>query len=87
MAHSFPAAHCPSVPEDASVDDRFRSSEGICIRSVATGTAQIWPTHGPRGTADGLRNRSLCMQETVTQDYVTGYDLRKRVAGDGFEPS
>jgi hypothetical protein len=25
VAHSFPAAHCPSVPEDASVDDRFRS--------------------------------------------------------------
>ena len=47
----------------------------------------IWPTYGPQSTVDGLRNRSLCMQETVTQDYVTGYDLRKRVAGDGFEPS
>ena len=34
VAHSFPAAHCPSVPEDASIDDRFRSSEGICIASV-----------------------------------------------------
>jgi hypothetical protein len=34
VAHSFPAAHCPFVPEDASVDDRFRSSEGIYIRSA-----------------------------------------------------
>ena len=34
---------------------------------AATGTAQIWPTHGPQDTADGLRNRSLCTQEPVTQ--------------------
>ena len=35
----------PSVPEDASVDDRFRSSEGICIRS----TRQLRPRRfGPR---------------------------------------
>ena len=54
---------------------------------AATGTAQIWPTYGPQDTTDGLRNRSLCTQEPVTQDYVTGFDLRKRVAGVGFEPT
>jgi transposase len=39
------------------------------------------------GTADGPRNRSLSRQKPVTQDRVTGFDMRKRVAGVGFEPT
>ena len=50
-------------------------------------SAQIWPTHGPQDTADGLRNRSLSRQLPVTQDHFTGSDLRKLVAGVGFEPT
>ncbi len=36
----------------------------------------IWPTYGPQSTADGLRNRSLSRQKAVTQDRITGSDLR-----------
>ena len=45
--------------------------------------AHPWPTT----KAGGLRNRSLCTQEPVTQSHVTGSELRKRVAGVGFEPT
>ena len=48
---------------------------------------RIRPTHSPRGTADGLMNRSLSRQKPVTQSCVTGFDLEKRVAGVGFEPT
>jgi hypothetical protein len=44
--------------------------------------AHAWPTT----KASGLRNRSLCTQKPVTQFSVTGFDLRKLVAGPGFEP-
>ena len=50
-------------------------------------TGWIWPRHGPQTTADGLLNRSLCTQKPVTQSSVTGSELRKRVAGVGFEPT
>ena len=43
----------------------------------ARAMARIWPTHSPWDTADGLRNRSLPREKPVTQDRVTGFDLRK----------
>jgi len=51
------------------------------------GDAWIRPTHSPRDTADGLRNRSLSREKPVTPSSVTGFELRKCVAGVGFEPT
>ena len=51
------------------------------------GGCRIRPTHSPRDTADGPRNRSLSRQKPVTQSSVTGFDLRRCVAGVGFEPT
>jgi hypothetical protein len=51
------------------------------------GDARIRPTHSPRNTADGPRNRSLSRQKPVTQFNVTGSDLGLYVAGVGFEPT
>ena len=55
--------------------------------SPTSAGGRIWPTHGPRGTADGLRNRSLSREKPVTHASVTGSDLRRCVAGVGFEPT
>ena len=41
-----------------------------------------WPT----SKTSGMRNRSRCTQEPVTQSRFTGSELGKRVAGPGFEP-
>jgi hypothetical protein len=50
--------------------------------------AAAWTgSHGPQDGADGLRNRSVSREKPVTQSSVTGSELRKLVAGDGFEPS
>ncbi len=51
------------------------------------GDGRSRPTHSPRDTADGPRNRSLSRRKPVTQDHVTGFDLRRCVAGVGFEPT
>jgi len=51
------------------------------------GDARIRPTHSPRDTADGPCNRSLSAEKPVTHSSVTGSDLRKCVAGVGFEPT
>jgi hypothetical protein len=51
------------------------------------GDARIRPTHSPRDTADGQCNRSLSAEKPVTQSGVTGSDLRRCVAGVGFEPT
>ncbi len=51
------------------------------------GDGWIRPTHSPRDTADGPRNRSLYGEKPVTQSSFTGSDLRKLVAGVGFEPT
>ncbi len=51
------------------------------------GDARIRPTHSPRDTADGPCNRSLSAEKPVTQSSVTGPDLRRYVAGVGFEPT
>jgi hypothetical protein len=45
--------------------------------------AHAWPTT----KANGLLNRSLSRRKPVTQDHVTGFDLRECVAGVGFEPT
>jgi integrase len=55
-------------------------------RAAAAGS-RTRPTHSPRGTADGLMNRSLSREKPVTQSCVTGFELGKRVAGVGFEPT
>jgi hypothetical protein len=57
------------------------------VRVILAEVARIRATHSPRDTADGSRNRSLCAQKPVTQSSVTGFDLRKCVAGVGFEPT
>jgi hypothetical protein len=51
------------------------------------GDARIRPTHSPRDTADGPCNRSLSREKPVTRSSVTDTDLRKVVAGVGFEPT
>jgi len=67
---------------------RFRSSEGIStVPSPMLADGRIQPTHSPQDTADGLMNRSLSAQKPVTQSSVTGSELRKLVAGVGFEPT
>jgi hypothetical protein len=45
--------------------------------------AHAWPAT----KASGLMNRSLSREKPVTQSSVTGSDLRKLVAGVGFEPT
>ena len=51
------------------------------------GDGRTRPTHSPRNKADGFRNLSFCAEKLVTQFSVTGSDLRKLVAGVGFEPT
>ncbi len=51
------------------------------------GTCRIWPTYGPRDRTDGFRNLSFCTERPVTHSSVTGFDLRRCVAGVGFEPT
>ena len=59
------------------------------VRAARKGLAFAQGTGEPESwaTADGPRNRSLCAEKPVTQDHVTGFDLRERVAGVGFEPT
>jgi hypothetical protein len=52
-----------------------------------TVSQRIRPTHRPRDTADGPCNRSLSREKPVTRSSVTDTDLRKVVAGVGFEPT
>ena len=50
-------------------------------------TDRIWPTYGPQQPASGLRNRSFCALEPLTQVRVNGSELGFCVAGVGFEPT
>ena len=65
-------------------------AERIVVIVLAVGVARsgwFWPTHSPRSTADGFLHRLFSTQKPVTHDCVTGIDLRKWVAGAGFEPA
>jgi hypothetical protein len=89
-------ANSPRPPGSASPQYRMQTLAVTSVSQIRRhvrryqrrpGDARIWPTHSPRDTADGLRNRSLSRQSRVTQSSVTGFDLRRLVAGVGFEPT
>ena len=75
-----PGSHSPSL-----VFPQLRSH--LKRSSPRPGEGRIRPTHSPQDTADGLMNRSLSREKPVTQSSVTGFDLRRCVAGVGFEPT
>jgi hypothetical protein len=89
-------AHSPRPPGPASRNTACRHPPPLVFPQLRRhlrrypqrpGDAWIRPTHSPRDTADGPCNRSLSREKPVTQSCVTGFDLRKLVAGVGFEPT
>jgi hypothetical protein len=89
-------AHSPQPPGPAGPQHRMQTLAATSVSAGQTASKEISakagdgrtrPTHSPQDTADGPRNRSLSRQKPLTQSSVTGSDLRKLVAGVGFEPT
>ena len=89
-------AHSPRLPGPAGPQHRMQRSPLLVFPQVRShlkrspprpGDGRTRPTHSPRNTADGPRNRSLSLQKPVTPFEDTGSELRKLVAGVGFEPT
>ena len=76
--HRMPTPAATSVPAGQTVPDTY---------PWRPGDGRTRPTHSPRNKADGFRNLSFCAEKPVTPFSVTGLDLRKLVAGVGFEPT
>ena len=88
IAHASPARQTRSITCTRTLLSAFQQFRRHLDRTLPVlADGRIRPTHSPRGTADGLMNRSLCAQKPVTQSCVTGFELRKLVAGVGFEPT
>jgi hypothetical protein len=94
----FPARPAHSPQTTAARNERRPTHSSACgqfrqfkctnrTRLEHRSAARSGPQLAHKPFADGLLNRSLSRRKPVTPSSVTGFDLRKRVAGDGFEPS